>query len=860
MAYGEIKADTITFTDGGIDKSVSISGLVQNPTFSGNITVTGTISGDTLRGQTISGVTVTGTTAQFTSGTFISLTGTTTQGTTSTYTTGSFTSLTGTTTTGTTASFATGVFTSITGTTATITSGIFASGTAAAPSVSVGTTDNGLYSPGADQVAISTNGQGRLFVDANGKLGLGTSSPSTLLHLSSAPVAASPVPTELRIASTTVSSSWSTTDPWGRISFYAEDPTAGGPKIHGAIDCVAFSAPLGSSHLVFKTTSNSTDTLSEAMRITHEGYVGIGTTSPSGILHLSTTGTTRFFIEGSDGKSEIRANNGNLSLFTNQGADVNGANNTIFYRNGNNESARIDSSGRLLVGTSSALSNVYIKTSAVAPALQIFGTSGSTSSFCITRGTGAASNLVLQRGQTGGGAGDVVADDPVGQINFNGFDGTNYRNTAQITSEVDGTPGAGDMPGRLVFSTTADGSASPTERMRITHEGKVGIGTTSPVGLLNVSSGASVVSLSANADELFISNNGNAGMTIGASENSKCTIAFAEQGVGTDRGKIVYDTNDESLQFFAANAVSERARIDSSGKLLVGTSTAIEVGGINGVVQLEGTQAITSTLSILRHGSGTQGAFIVLGKTRGTSIGANTLVLSGDMLGEIRFAGADGSDINPLGAVIECRVDGTAGSNEMPGRLMFSTNSGATGTDPVERMRITSDGELLVGYTSDNGNYKLQVNSQIFATSATIATSDGRYKENVASLGGCLDLVKALRPVSFTWKPQEDITRIDDEGNEVLVREGHNFPEGTQVGFIAQEVQEVLDGKPWLSSVIKENVRPAVKDNEGNELAPEERFYGIAEGNLIAVLTNALQEAVGRIETLEAEVAALEGN
>ncbi len=40
MAYGILKVDTITFTDGGVDKSVTISGLVQNPTFTGNVTVT----------------------------------------------------------------------------------------------------------------------------------------------------------------------------------------------------------------------------------------------------------------------------------------------------------------------------------------------------------------------------------------------------------------------------------------------------------------------------------------------------------------------------------------------------------------------------------------------------------------------------------------------------------------------------------------------------------------------------------------------------------------------------------------------------------------------------------------------------
>jgi len=227
-------------------------------------------------------------------------------------------------------------------------------------------------------------------------------------------------------------------------------------------------------------------------------------------------------------------------------------------------------------------------------------------------------------------------------------------------------------------------------------------------------------------------------------------------------------------------------------------------------------------------------------------------ITAGEDLGGIAFGDSAGNQFGN----IKCTADAAAGSGDYPGRLVFSVTADGT-PSPTEAMRINNAGELLIGYTTDNGAYKLQVNSQIFATSATVATSDGRYKENVAPLGGCLDLVKALRPVSFTWKPQQDITRTDDEGNEVLVREGHNFPEGIQVGFIAQEVQEVLTDKPWLNSVIKENVRPAVLDSEGNEQAPEEQFFGIAEGNLIAVLTNALQEAIGRIEFLESEVAAL---
>jgi hypothetical protein len=169
MSYGTIKVDTITFTDNSVDKSVSLSGLIQNPTFTGNITVTGTISGDVIRGgTTVSGATVTGTTANFVSGVFT-------------------TQISGATVTGSTASFTSGVFTNISGTTTTITSGIIASGTAAAPSLAIlADLDTGLFSPGANELAVATNGAGRLFVDASGRVGVNTPTPDVSLHVKSA--------------------------------------------------------------------------------------------------------------------------------------------------------------------------------------------------------------------------------------------------------------------------------------------------------------------------------------------------------------------------------------------------------------------------------------------------------------------------------------------------------------------------------------------------------------------------------------------------------------------------------------------------------------------------------------------------
>ena len=87
------------------------------------------------------------------------------------------------------------------------------------------------------------------------------------------------------------------------------------------------------------------------------------------------------------------------------------------------------------------------------------------------------------RGTTAGAVNVVSSGDGLGEIRFLGSDGTAFINAARIESFVDGTPGTNDMPGRLVFSTTADGASSPTERMRIDSAGQVGIGATTSTGV-----------------------------------------------------------------------------------------------------------------------------------------------------------------------------------------------------------------------------------------------------------------------------------------------------------------------------------------------------------------------------------------
>jgi hypothetical protein len=226
-------------------------------------------------------------------------------------------------------------------------------GTQSAPSLSfTGDPNTGIYSPGADQVAISTGGTGRLFVDANGKLGLGTSSPSkTLSVVGNASVVTSASTQNVLIG---VSS--------GGIG-YKNQIDFGHPAVGARIESERLGANTQSS-LSFWTTS-AAGIISRAVVIDQSQRVGIGTTSPSAPLSVQASSTAEgikilgraaddigdFAFLENDGTTEIgriQARTTELSFRARQSGQS-----IIFITGGIAERARIDSSGRLLVGTSS---------------------------------------------------------------------------------------------------------------------------------------------------------------------------------------------------------------------------------------------------------------------------------------------------------------------------------------------------------------------------------------------------------------------------------------------------------------------------------------------------------------------------
>jgi hypothetical protein len=133
----------------------------------------------------------------------------------------------------------------------------------------------------------------------------------------------------------------------------------------------------------------------------------------------------------------------------------------------------IDTSGRAIVGTTTSQNSSY--------RLQSIGTNGGdllTQRWVASSGGGFL-RLQKSRGATIGTPGIVSNGDTIATLSFDADDGVGFIQAATIAASVNSTPGVNDMPGALVFSTTANSASSSTERMRINYAGQVGIGTSS---------------------------------------------------------------------------------------------------------------------------------------------------------------------------------------------------------------------------------------------------------------------------------------------------------------------------------------------------------------------------------------------
>jgi hypothetical protein len=613
---------------------------------------------------------------------------------------------------------------------------------------------------GTKAVSIGSDATEKVRITGAGNVGIGTSTPTYLLQ-----------------AAGTIAS----VNPFGN---FAALQAAGGTGFRWTLS--------NDGTFALQRTTDGFATAQYPIFVDSSSRVGIGTTSPSEALNvvgnILATGRVRS-KDGTTGDVGLGfTDDHNLGLYR-------PASDTLGFVTGSSERLRIDSSGRLLVGTSTAFN--------------LSGGFGFGFYNCTVNGSGAFARFTndangpefefaKSRNTTQGSHTVVNGSDNLGAIKFVGSDGTAFRNAAQILCQVDGTPGANDMPGRLVFSTTADGASSPTERMRITSAGNVGIGTTSPATTLDV--------------------------------NGNVTIS----------DKIIHagDT-DTAIRFPGVNTVtvetsgSERVRVTSSGNLLVGTTSAVSVNGLPAGLELHALATTNgASASIARFGSdpGTVGPQLNFGKSRSGTLSPGTAVQDDDILGEISFCGDDGTDLNSRAARIACEIDGIPGADDMPGRLVFyATPSGSS--SPIETMRLRGNGFVsALGVYSNTTAVAANVNVDSNGLMRR-STSSVKYKTDIETLqDSYADALLSCRPVWYRSTCEND------------------NPSWGWWGFIAEEVA-AIDPRlvQWKTVKVTYDENGSAVETPCN---PEPE--GVAYDRFVPHLLNLIKRQQQAIETLEA--------
>ena len=359
-------------------------------------------------------------------------------------------------------------------------------GAAATPSITfTGDLNTGIFSPGADQLAVATNGVERLRLSSTGEFmfkGAGTT-PGTDKAVSfngSAPVNSMVLDSSGRLGIGTSSPS-TTLDVRGnaQISGSSLNFSCIGDNtvfnVKSASNTLSYLGPRASSGVglqkgYFALADTGVDKIqldSAGSSYFNGGNVGIGTNAPAQKLEImdgsisigssANINTANVLIAGY-GYILSGTKYGNTSIRSTYENTSNTASLDFYVGTGSTgtaEKMRLDAQGRLLVGTSTSPSltdGQYSKLHVIA------NTNTASGEGVINIGRGQAASSAFAPGT---GLGNLFFTDSAGAVH------------AAVAAATDGTTGAGDYPGRLVFSTTADGAASPTERMRISNGGFV---------------------------------------------------------------------------------------------------------------------------------------------------------------------------------------------------------------------------------------------------------------------------------------------------------------------------------------------------------------------------------------------------
>ena len=353
--------------------------------------------------------------------------------------------------------------------------------------------------------------------------------------------------------------------------------------------------------------------------------------------------------------------------------------------------------------------------------------------------------------------------------------------------------------------------------LTIDSSGRVGIGVEPSV-------------FNGSGDNLVLSSSSHTGLTIDATSSTNSSIHFADGTTGNEayRGYLVYRHSSDSMEFGTSG--SERMRLSGAGDLYIGgTSDA-------------NADFVFST-------SGSRASFY-----RNVGIGsanpAARLVVSND--------GASGIELQPEITTNTNRITNYNRSASSYNNFRLDAAQHEFLISGSERMRITNDGQLrtlaaqtafLVSSATGAGTSEYLIGGQYSASSPGLGTNSFRVYTN----GNVQNSNNSYGAISDI-KLKENIVDASSQWSDIkaLRVRNYNFIEGqthTQIGVVAQEVEAVSPG------LVTESPD---KDENDNDLGTTTKSVNYSVLYMKAV--KALQEAMARIETLEAKVAQLEAN
>ena len=615
------------------------------------------------------------------------------------------------------------------------TTGIFshALGSVSAPTITfTGDANTGIYSPGADTLAFVEGGVEAMRIDSSGNVGIGTTSPNTRLEVigeirgvdgSFALLASNGSGTGQtsiglrREGAPTDQKTWEFfSGASGEFKLRTiNDTYTAGQDVFG----VDRGTGVGVASVQLHTNG------SERLRIDSSGRLGIGTSAPVTSLEVSlpsasaTIGNIRI-TPSTAGQARYHLYNGGAVaewLFGQKTSTDHKFKISTSVAGSETDVFTIDTNGNVGIGTTSPefklVANGTIK--GVAGTYALLASNGS--------GSGQTSIGLVREGGTADEKYWEIHNGASGELKIRAINDT--YTSAQDALLI----GRGSGATVSNFQIHTNGS----ERARIDSVGRFGIGTSSPNYTLDLNSGAATPAqistivnwnfpgfiLRRNASNvstakmlsMMLQGDTDSDTTLTNHLNIWGTYSAAPTTGSTTAGLSgVMNLGAPSGIALHVNG-SERGRVDSSGRLLVGASSFRQVGTIfspSTNIQVEGSgNDFYQVLTGVANRNDANGPVIGLGKSRGVANGSSALVQSGDSLGDIIFAGADGVDLSTIACSIGAYVDGAPGTDDMPGRLVFSTTADGA-SSPTERMRITQAGNVGIGASGPGTSLDVQ--------------------------------------------------------------------------------------------------------------------------------------------------------